>query len=328
MTRARLTGGFGLLVASCVAAACAPAFMQSRAQELRSPAAPIAQLWSDPKDLAQRNLIWGPGRAASAPSARDPYAVLEVDRTGASPGYDAVGPDGRTWSIKVGPEVQPEIVLSRILWALGYHQPETYFLRDWQLTSGDWKYEGEPARFRLQSDHETDGEWAWVDNPFAGSAPMHGLIAINLLFGNWDVKTSNNRVYVLSTPGAQPARRFVVQDLGASLGKCCFPPFVKGTKNDIEDFEGTFFLKKVDGDEVRLNYRGPHSKVFSRVSLADVTWACERMNRLSDAQFDDAFKAADYPEDVRQRYVRKIREKIREGLALRPVATGRAGARS
>jgi hypothetical protein len=148
---------------------------------------------------------------------------------------------------------------------------------------------------------------------------MHGLIAINLLLGNWDFKTSNNRVYVVNGPRAEPARRYVVQDLGASLGKCCFFPFVKGTKNDLEDFEGTSFIKELDGAEVRLNYRGPHARVFSGVSSADVIWACERMNRLRDSQLDDAFKAAGYPPDVRQRYVKAIRERIHEGLALRNV---------
>lgn len=322
MTRLRMTVGVGLLVASCVAVASAQTPRQTRSQGLRSSAAPMAQLWSDPKDLAQRDLVWGPGRAALAPSARVPYTVLKKDDSGASPGYDAVGPDGRTWKIKVGREVQPEIVLSRILWALGYHQPQMYFVTDWHLT-GDWEHEGKPARFRLLSDHETDGNWAWIDNPFAGSRPMHGLIAINLLLGNWDFKTSNNRVYLLDDPGAEPARRYVVQDLGASLGKCCFFPFVKGTKNDLEDFEGTSFIKELDGNEVRLNYRGPHAKVFSRVRAADVIWACERVNRLRDSQLDAAFKAADYPPDVRQRYVRAIRERIREGLALRTVQEAR-----
>jgi hypothetical protein len=317
-----MTVSAGLLLAIWVISAWGPALAQTRQQGRRSSATPIAQLWSDPKDMAQRDLVWGPGRAASAPSTRVPYTVLKTDNSGASPGYDVAGPDGRTWSIKVGREVQPEIVLSRILWALGYHQAQTYFVEGWQLT-GDWKHEGKPARFRLQSDHETGGNWEWIDNPFAGSTPMHGLIAVNLLLGNWDFKTSNNRVYVLNDPRAQPTRRYVVQDLGASLGNCCLFPFIKGTKNDLEDFERTSFITEGDGNEVRLNYRGPHAKVFSGVTAADVIWACERLNRLRDSQLDDAFKAAAYPTDVRRRYVSEIRERIREGLSLRTVQEAR-----
>jgi hypothetical protein len=48
-----------------------------------------------------------------------------------------------------------------------------------------------------------------------------------------------------------------------------------------------------------------------------VIWACELLNRLRDAQFDDAFEAAGYEPTIRARYIAKIRAKINEGLALR-----------
>ena len=312
----RMTVRVGLALLVCSTAACAPTLTQSRPQTARDSSVPIMQLWSDPTDVPQRNLLWGAARSDNAPSTRVMYTVTKRDSTGYSPGYDVSGPDGRKWSIKVGKEAQTEVVLSRILWALGYYQPQTYYVTGWQL-AGSWKYEGEPARFRLQSDHDTDGEWKWVDNPFAGTRPMHALIVINLLLGNWDFKTSNNRVYVVKN--AEPSRRYVVQDLGASLGKWRVFPTLVGTRNDIDDFEGTPLIKEVRDSQVRLNYRGRHGEVFSRVSISDVAWACELMNQLGDAQLDDAFEAAGYAPDIRQRYVKKIREKIREGLALRPV---------
>ena len=77
------------------------------------------------------------------------YTVNKRDESGYSKGYDVVGPDGREWDIKVGKEVQSEIVVSRILWALGYHQPATYYVTGWKL-AGTWEDEGEPARFRLR----------------------------------------------------------------------------------------------------------------------------------------------------------------------------------
>jgi hypothetical protein len=303
---------------------CAPVVEATRRQDRPAPRAPMLQLWRNPTDLAQRDLRWGAGRPADAPSPTAVYTVVKRDDTGFSPGYDVVGPDKRKWSIKVGKEAQPEIVLSRILWALGYYQPETYYVKGWQL-QGEWSYEGQPARFRLQSDHKSDGEWKWVDNPFAGTTPMHGLIAINLLFNNWDLKTSNNRIYTLEDPKAEPTRRYVVQDLGASLGRPRVFPAI-GTRNDLEDFETTPFIKEVRGSEVVLNYRGRHGEILDRLNVDDLIWACELLNRLSDAQFDQAFRAAEYPLDVRRRYIKKIRAKIHEGLALRPLVA-RAGAR-
>lgn len=323
MTRSRDARRVGLIVLMCGSVSCAPTLQQTRDQSRPKTSTPMAQLWTDPgSELTQRDLRWGPGRAANAPAKNAMFTVLKLDETGYSRGYDVVGPDKRKWSIKVGKEAQPEVVVSRILWALGYHQPETYYLAGWQLV-GEWKDEGEPARFRLQSDHDSDGEWKWVDNPFAGTAPMHGLIAINLLLNNWDLKTSNNRVYRLGERKTEPLRRYVVQDLGASLGKPRVFPV--GTRNDIEDFETTPLIRDVNGRVVHLNYRGRHGEILERLSVGDLIWACELMNRLRDAQFDVAFEAAGYPPDIRQRYIKKIRAKLQEGLALRPLLAARSG---
>jgi hypothetical protein len=290
-----------------------------------APQVSLVELWSEPTDIAQRDLFWGGSRQADAPSTSDVFTVLSLDKTGYSRGFNVAGPDGRQWDIKVGDEVQTEIVLSRILWALGYYQPQTFYVTGWQLT-GEWDKEGEPARFRLRSDHQSDGEWEWLENPFAGTRPLQGLVAVSLVLNNWDFKTSNNRVYRMRDDKAEPAKRYVVQDLGASLGEPRGLPYFRGTRNDIDDFEGHRLLRKVDGSKVQLDYRGPHADVLKRLSPADIVWGCELLDRLSDAQLDDAFRAAGYVPDIRQRYIAKIRSKIREGLALRAsssqVATG------
>lgn len=305
-----------LATVACLSTACGRPVLGSEAQ-IKQPAAqvPVVELWSEPTDLAQRDLFWGGSRQADAPSASDIFTVDSLDSTGYSRGYNVTGPDGRKWDIKVGDEVQSEIVLSRIFWALGYYQPQTFYLTGWQLT-GEWDKEGQPARFRLQSDHESDGEWAWLDNPFAGTRPLQGLVAIGLVLNNWDLKTSNNRIYRLRDDKAEPAKRYVVQDLGASLGEPRALPYVRGTRNDIDDFEEHQLIRKVKGSKVELDYRGQHTDVLKRLSPADIAWGCDLLNRLSDAQLDDAFRAADFPPDIRQRYITKIRSKIREGLAL------------
>jgi hypothetical protein len=327
MTFSRDAARLGLVVLVYATGACARPML---ATAPRPPAterpAPLLELWSEPRDLATRDLLWGAASQRDAPPTNAQYTVLRRDTSGYSPGYDVAGPDGRKWDVKVGREVQPEIVLSRILWALGYHQPANYLVSGWSLT-GTWEDEGQPARFRLEEDHETDGEWPWVGNPFDGSTPMNGLIAINLLLNNWDYKTSNNRIYRIKDASHEPTRRYVVQDLGASLGKSkAFPLPLFGTRNNVSDFEGGRLIKEARGSRVVLHYRGLHRDVLERVTPADLVWACELMNRLSDAQLDDAFEAAAYPADVRQRYITKIRDKIREGLALKPLLDAQAGA--
>jgi hypothetical protein len=41
------------------------------------------------------------------------------------------------------------------------------------------------------------------------------------------------------------------------------------------------------------------------------------MQRLTDAQWHDAFRAANYADADAERYIRKLKEKIADGLALR-----------
>ena len=315
----------GLVVTSCITMTCArPIIDNSPRTPGARPTAPLEPLWIEPQDLDRRNLVWGSADPSQAPSNDVEYTVQKKDETGYSNGFDVVGPDGRAWDIKIGKEAQTEIVVSRILWALGYHQPAVYYMTGWKL-AGEWEGEGEPARFRLQSDHESEGEWEWLDNPFHGARPFHGLIALNLLLSNWDFKTSNNRIYRAETANG-PARRYVVQDLGASFGKprwarsntlLSLLPGKAGTRNDIDDYEETRLVTQVRGSEVTLDYRGPRGDILETMNVADVVWACELMNRLRDTQLDDAFKAAEYEPAVRNRYVAKIRAKIREGLELR-----------
>ena len=50
---------------------------------------------------------------------------------------------------------------------------------------------------------------------------------------------------------------------------------------------------------------------------ADVQWAAQRMTHLMDEQWHDAFRAANYSESDTGRYLRKVKEKIDDGLALR-----------
>jgi hypothetical protein len=54
-----------------------------------------------------------------------------------------------------------------------------------------------------------------------------------------------------------------------------------------------------------------------------VVWACRLLAGLSHQQLDDVFRAAGYTESVRGRYIRKIEERIRQGLALESGSEGR-----
>ena len=167
----------------------------------------IAEIWQAPDDITARDLFHGVGGAALMPATDATYTWVSTDKTGYSPGYEVRGADGRNWSVKLGPEAQTEVVASRVLWALGYHQPPTYYVRGWQLAGGPGGAQAqEGARFRLAADDaEVVGDWSWSDNAFIGTQPYNGLIVANVLINSWDWKTSNNKIYRITT-GARPSR--------------------------------------------------------------------------------------------------------------------------
>jgi hypothetical protein len=49
----------------------------------------------------------------------------------------------------------------------------------------------------------------------------------------------------------------------------------------------------------------------------DLKWAAGQMHRLTDEQWRDAFRAANYAPPIVDRYIRRIKEKMTDALALR-----------
>jgi hypothetical protein len=92
--------------------------------------------------------------------------------------------------------------------------------------------------------------------------------------------------------------------------------FGQGTRNDLPGFRAQGFITKVDGNRVEFDYRGIYRDVIKSVTAADAAWTTALLARLSDRQWDDAFRAGGYDPDERRRYIGKIKSKIGEGLAL------------
>jgi hypothetical protein len=280
--------------------------------------AAIAELWVPPGNIAERDLFLGPGGPKDVPSKGGRYVVVGQDTSGNSSGYDVKDEQGRRWDLKLGIEAQPEMVASRVLWAIGYHQPVMHFLPTWK--KGDDPTPQSSARFRLQSDHDSDGYWKWRDNPFADTRELRGLLVANLVLNNWDLKDDNNRIYTAPRGSQAPRRWFVVQDMGAALGKAAFPG---GNRNNIEGFESQTLIESIDDGVVRFDFDGRNNEALEGITPADVAWACGLLSRITDRQWADAFRAAAYSPDLAQRYITKLKAKIAEGVALAP----RRGAR-
>jgi hypothetical protein len=317
-THRRALAGAALALA---AASCAklPREMRSTAAAPLT-AGELAQLWVEPADIASRDLFHGPGGAALAPAPGAVFDFLDKDTKGYSWGWDVKDSSGLEWSVKYGPEASSEVAASRLLWAIGFHQPPTYHLARWEMRGGGEEGVKPPARFRPKLPWQRRvGEWSWTRNQFVDTQPYRGLLVMMRIINNWDLLDRNTAIFDLDREEEGARRWYVALDLGASLGRTKIVP-TSGSRSDVDDFERQGFVKGLDADgTVQFDDLGRfHRELFGDLSPADVRWTCERLDRLTDAQWSDAFRAAGYEDAVAARFIRKIRENVAAGLALAP----------
>ena len=100
----------------------------------------IEELWERPDDLEASDLFFGPWGPGNAPHPDVPYRFVKPKTSGTNPGMTVTDPTGREWSVKQashdpdrGDEGPVEVALSRVLSAVGYHQPPVYYLRTFTL---------------------------------------------------------------------------------------------------------------------------------------------------------------------------------------------------
>lgn len=275
----------------------------------------LAELWIEPE--RERDLFWGVGGQRLAPDPSVRYKVIEVKRTGFSMGLTVEGPGERKWSAKMPPEAPTEVVASRLLWGVGYHQPPIYYVGKWNADDAPDENPQLPARFRESKPdlHGLDAgdPWSYYRNPFVGTREMNGLLVLQVMLGNSDLKDEQNALYTLTRPFEGASKWYVARDLGQSFGRT---GVIEAPRGDVRVFEETPFIKGMAGEYVRFDYRGRHGALVDRMTAADVRWICERLQRLTDRQWNDAFRAGGYAPELSARFIRRFKQKIAEGLAL------------
>jgi hypothetical protein len=295
------------------AAACQRA-IRSTAEGPLTPAL-VAELWVEPE--RGRDLYWGVGGQRLAPDPAARYTVIGIKRGGFSRGYDVVGPDKREWSVKFPPEAPTEVVASRILWGAGYHQPPIYYLASWHAENATSPNPQLPARFREEEPDlhglNDDGTWSYYENPFIGTLQLSGLLVLQVMLGNSDLKDDQNRMYELDEPFEQTKQWYVARDLGQSFGRT---GTLEAPRGDVEVFEQTPFIKGVVNGKVQFEYSGRHAVLFENITPRDVRWICTQLDALTDAQLESAFRAGGYDAPTSARFIRRLKQKIAEGLAL------------
>jgi hypothetical protein len=292
---------------------CAP-----RVQPTKAPwDAHMPELWQKPVNLPDRDLYHGPWGAKHAPDPQAVYTFVAAKQRGTNPGVVVSDPEGREWHVKQPPltdrgaEGPTEVVLSRVLSAVGYHQPPVYFLPSFTIRDETGVHIAPGGRFRLElRGLEHTGEWSWQQNPFVGTKPYQGLLVILMMFDSSDLKNANNSLYDLTTPNG-PERWYVVRDLGASLGET---GRLHPKRGDIDLFERLPFITGVKQGFARFAYDGWHQELIDRrITPEDIEWACDLLAGVSRAQWLDAFRAGGYSPEIADRFTRRVLQRIDEG---------------
>jgi hypothetical protein len=285
--------------------------------------APLAALWERPMDLPERDLFHGPWGPEHAPAPDAEYTFVRPKQGGVNPGVVVTDPQGREWHVKQagvrGDEGPAEVVLSRVLSAVGYHQPPVYYLRSFAMRDKSGVHVEAGGRFRLHDGSmRARGDWSWQENPFVGMRPYQGLLVILLLFDSSDLKNSNNTLYDV-VRDSRETQWYVVRDLGTALGET---GRLRPRRNDAGLYARNRFITGVEQGFVTFDYHGLHQElVHNRITADDVEWATTLLARLTERQWQDAFRAGGYDADSAARFIGLVQARVEQG---RQVGAGEA----
>jgi hypothetical protein len=296
-------------------------FCTARVQPTMPPReAPMEEFWQRPNDLARRDLFHGPWGSGRAPDPDAIYTFVERKQQGTNPGITVEDSRGRQWHVKQPPhndqgaEGPIEVTLSRVLSAVGYHQPPVYFLPALAVKDARGIHAEPGGRFRLdEKSIKHIGAWSWQQNPFVGMRPYQGLLVMLMMFNSSDIKNENNALYEVKQHGDSVGHWYVVRDLGTALGEI---GRLAPQRGDTDIFEREPFITGVKDGFVQFNYHGWHQELFKRITPGDVAWASELLGQLSDQQWSDAFRAGGFAPAVADRFIGRLHQKIAEGRRL------------
>lgn len=262
-------------------------------------------LWREPTDIESRNLLLGAGGEEMKPDVSR-VTFIENETGGYSTKYRVRDAAGNAWVAKIGKEAQSETAANRLVWAAGYESEITYLVP--QLTI---EGKGSFQNVRLEArpkDVKRIGNWKWDNNPFRGTPELQGLKIMMLLINNWDMKDSNNEILVTRGGGEAEEARYIISDLGGTLGKT--GGVISRSRNKPSDFVKADFIDKVEGNQIDFHYKGKNKSLFDGISVADVRWLSTWLIRLSDEQIKDAFSAANYTPQEVEELAHTVRERI------------------
>ena len=282
-----------------------------------------AVMWREPADIKSRDLFYGPGGRSHVPHGRVTFVKEDLD--GTNPKLVVTDQDGQKWKVKLGLEARPETTATRLVWAVGYYTNEDYFVPELQVRGLPEKLQrgqeligpnGFLRNVRLKRESKEEkkiGNWHWRHDAFTGTRELNGLKVMMALINNWDLKDENNGIYE-----EDGERIYMVSDLGASFGAAGRTWPREGSKDNLEAYKQSKFIRRVTASTVDFQVPARPRFVYwvnpkecmgrvhlewigKNVPLADARWMGDWLRRLSPTQIRDAFRAGGYsPQEVNE----------------------------
>jgi hypothetical protein len=290
-------------------------------------------LWQDPGEIEHRDLFYGPGEQSGSPDPAGKFTYVRDQPTGMQKKIIVKDDQDRSWTVKFGPEARPETVASRIVWAVGYHANQDYFVKEARIEGYS-----EPVIYNVRFQRRDDGynnigNWSWESNPFVGTRELDGLKTLMALINNWDLKELNNKVSRLRIDGEQDRLIYYVSDLGATFGRTRSGyggiPFTgdvpadrgpgkRKAKGDPESFASEKFITETRNGRIKFYFgRTRGRRLLKDVSVENARWIGSLLARLSAEQLSDAFRAGGFSDGAVESYVNTMRERIQELVELK-----------
>lgn len=301
-----------------------------------------ASLWRDPGNIAEKDLFYGDGGKDGQPVA--PFRFVREDTNGTNPKFDVKDANDRKWRVKLGEEARPEVVASRLLWAIGYYVNDDYLLHvatidDLHIKRGANRvHNGSQvidARFARRPGKDTKvATWEWKNNPFRDTREFNGLRVMMAVLNNWDLKDVNNAIYTSKKTGQQI---FLVSDIGATFATNTLETNRTQDKGNVQNYVGSKFITRTTAATVDFGTPGAPTGALIKsagflasdyikrrgfewigqnIPRDDARWIGSMLGQLTHEQLEDAFRAGNFPPESINQYVSVLESRIAQLKAL------------
>src|SRR6185437_3280164 len=301
-----------------------------------------ASLWHDPGNISAKDLFYGEAGKDGQPVP--PFKFIAEDTNGTNPKFDVEDANGKKWRVKLGEESRPEVVASRLLWAVGYYVNDDYLLHVATIQGLDIKrgakhvHNGEQvidSRFARKPGKETKTAiWEWKTNPFRDTREFNGLRVMMAVINNWDLKDVNNAVYTNEKTGHQT---FLVSDIGATFATNSLQTSRAKDKGNVDSYVDSKFITRTTASTVDFGTpsaptgvliktagimaadyerRKGYDWIGDNIPREDARWIGSMLGQLSHEQLVDAFRAGNFPPESIDQYVTELEARIAQLKAL------------